>query len=99
METMQIRYGKLSMFDLTELRRVMENFLGKVKTYIFTVKKELDIDLCKHCQRFDLRFTKGLMGLYETYEKFHYSNWFMAFQPWIVVVDEFQLVSHMQLNG
>ena len=48
--------------------------LGKVKTHIFTVEKELDIDFCEYCQCFDFGFTKGLMGLYETYEKVHYSN-------------------------
>lgn len=69
------------MFGLIELRLVMVVFLRKVNTYVFTVEKELDIELRKHCQCFDLGFTKGLMGLYETYEKVHYSNWLMAFQP------------------
>lgn len=41
------------------------------ETYIFTVGKKLDIDVCKDCQRLYLGLTKGFMNLYEAYEVFH----------------------------
>ena len=48
------------------------NLAEKVKTYAFSVEKEVDIDICQHRQRFNLRLAKGLMNLYETNEKVHY---------------------------
>ena len=59
----------------------------EVKTYAFSVEKELDVDICKQGQRLDLRLTKGLMELYETNEAIHQYRWLMSYWPWIIVDD------------
>ena len=41
------------------------------ETYVFTVGKKLDIDVCKDCQCLSLGLTKGFMNLYEAYEVIH----------------------------
>ena len=56
----------------------------EVKTYTFSVEKELDVDIFEQSQRLDLRFTKGLMDLYETNDAIHRYRWLMG--KWLSII-------------
>ena len=40
-------------------------------TYVFAVGKKININICKHCQCFNLGFMECLVYLYKAYEELH----------------------------